>query len=296
MTGGRDRLLEPTKRRRKRRFPRFTPALLVLAGAAGVVALWVWAFSPIFVEPQEFHARQRRFDRVVREVLQPSVSHGAGAIPDLPPWPPVLTDDRVRVLACAEAQVARGVRFTPSYHPLDYPWGDLPDHLATSADIVIRCFRNAGLDLQQLIHIDRVSQPKHYPLQLWASRRPDHSIDHRRLPNLYAFAKTYLTPAPVEVETAPQAASFVPGDLVFWSVGGSNGYPGLAGIVIDRRGPDGIPWVVTVTPSDGEATLYHRVNDWPIDAHFSVDVDHLLERFLEANPGAVLVPKPPSEN
>jgi len=295
MMGGRDRLLEPVLRRRRRRFPRFTPALLVLLGIGGLAALWFWAFAPIFIEPQEFHARQRRFDRAVREVLQPSVSHNGAAVPALPAWPPALGDDRVRVLACAEAQVARGIRFTSSYHPLGYPWGDVPDHLGTSVDVVVRCLRSAGLDLQQLVHIDRVAHPKHYPLHLWSSRRPDRSIDHRRLPNLYAFAKQYMEPGGTVVDTAEQAADFVPGDLVFWGVGGTQGYPGLAGLVIDRRGPDGIPWVVTLFPSEREATLHHRVNDWPVQAHYRLEADKILERFLESTPGAVLAPAPPEE-
>jgi len=282
------------RRRTKRPYPRAVALLFSVALGAGIVALWVWAFAPIFVEPQEFHARQRRFDRAVREVLQPVVARaGGGAVPDLPDWPPPLGGDRAHIVACAEAQVARGVRYTPSYHPIDFPWGDIAPHLATSVDLVIRCIRDAGLDLQQLVAIDRKATPKNYPLNLWSSRRPDRSIDHRRLPNLYAFAKLFFPAASVEVETPAQAADFLPGDLVFWSVGGSRGFPGLAGIVIDRRGPDGIPWVVTLVPSEQEATLHHRVNDWPLQAHFRVDIDLILERFLEANPGAVLVPRPP---
>ena len=282
----------PSGRRRGPRLPRFVPSLLALATLAGVAALWVWAFAPIFVEPQEFHGRQRRFDRVVREVVQPTVGHGGGAVPDLPVWPPRLTPERARVVACAEAQVARGVRHTPSFHPVDFPWGDVPAHLGTTADLLVRCLRDAGLDLQQLIAIDRKATPKNYPLHLWAARRPDRGVDHRRLPNLYAFAKLYLPPAALEVVTTAHAAAFIPGDVVFWNTGGARGYPSHAGLVIDRRGPDGMPWVVTIAPGEGVASLHHRIDDWPVQGHFSLDLDLTLERFLEANPGATLIPRP----
>ena len=126
------------------------------------------------------------------------------------------------------------VRFTPGYHKMTYPWGDIPVHLATAPDLVIRCARATGLDLQQLVHMDRVREPSRYPLRIWANRRPDRSIDHRRLPNLYTFIKAYLPPLPVYTDSAEKLASFHPGDLVFWVAPGGGDYPGLVGIVTDR--------------------------------------------------------------
>ncbi len=282
-------------RRRRRRLPRAVWALLTLGVVGGLTALWIWVFSPIFIEPREWHARQRQFSRAIREVVRPASSSGLdGAVAALPEWPPPLSDDQVRVLACAEGQVARGVRLSPTYHPLDYPWGDLPDHLGTSADVLIRCLRSAGVDLQQMLHIDRTESPRSYPRRLWANRRPDKNIDHRRMPNLFTFVKTYFVEVPTEVTNPEQAAKYLPGDLVFWEPGGSHGFPGMVGLVLDRRGTDGVPWVATVHPKEKWATYHHKVTDWPIMGHYRFGVDAVLERFLEANPGAVLTPRPPS--
>lgn len=265
--------------------------LVVLAGAAGVVALWVSVFTSVFIEPEEWHARQRRFDRVIREVLLPP-SGLPGSAPELPAWPPRLSDERARVVACAEAQVARGVSYATAFPAIAYPWGDVAEHHGTSADLLVRCLRAAGLDLQQLVQIDRKGHPANYPLHLWAQRQANRSIDHRRMPNLFALARAYFESAPIELDTPEQAAAFTPGDIIFWAEGGPRGFPGHAGIVIDRRGPDGIPWVVTLHPADKEASLHHRVNDWTIQARFVLDGDRILQRFLEANPGAVLEPRP----
>lgn len=292
MIGGRDPLLDRGGlRRRRRRFPRPLLLLAVLGGAAGVVALWASVFGSVFIEPEEWHARQRRFDRAIREVLMPP-SGQPGSAPELPAWPPRLSDERARVVACAEAQVARGVRFATTYPAVSYPWGDVPDHQGTSADLIVRCLRAAGLDLQQLIQIDRKAHAANYPLHLWAQRAANRSIDHRRMPNLFAFAQAYFEPASVELDTVEAAAAFLPGDIVFWAEGGPRGFPGHAGVVIDRRGPDGIPWAVTLHPADKEARLHHRVDDWTLQARFVLDGDRILQRFLEANPGAVLEPRP----
>lgn len=281
-----------TRRRRRHRLPRIVVLGLTLGTIGGLIALWVWVFSPIFIEPHEWHARQRRLERSIRDVVRGRSSHGVDAVPELPVWPPEPTNDASALVSCAEAQVARGVKRSNTYYSVDWPWGDVPAYIAGPADLIVRCVRALGLDLQQLLHIDRTANPRRYPLQLWSSRRPDRGIDHRRLPNLYAFAQTYFENLPVEAKTAEEASLFLPGDVVFWAPGGSHGFPGMVGIVTDRRGPDGFPWVVTFAPNEKEMSLYHRVNSWPIAAHFRVTGDQLLERFLEQNPSAVLIPKP----
>jgi len=290
---GRDRLLGPRgSRRRRRRFPPFVPALLAISLAGGLVALWIWVFSPIFIEPHEWHARQKRFERVIRDVLRGRPGSGL-AIPDLPTWPPKPTDDVVRLVTCAESQVIDGVRLSTAYHRVTYPWGDIPAHFGSTADLLVRCLREVGLDLQQLVHIDRTTLPRRYPTHLWAAKRPDRTVDHRRMPNLITFAKAYLDELPTDLSNAESAAAFHPGDIIFWAPGGSHGFPGMAGIVVDRRGPDGVPRAVTLVPRERVMSLHHRVNAWPVVARFRVVSDVVLQRFLETHPGAVLAPRPP---
>jgi len=266
-------------------------ALLVLAAAGGIALLWVWVFQDVFITPQLFHEQQKRFDRAIRDVLR---AHGpGGSDPSLPPWPPRLDDDRLRVLACAQSEVARGVRYLQSQQPIDYPWGDVPEQLGTSADLVIRCLRAVDIDLQQMVHVDRKGEPKRYPLELFSNKKPDRSVDHRRVSFLFAFLHHFLPQGPIELETPEDRARWLPGDLVFWSVGGRDGHPGLVGIVTDRRDEAGRPLVVTLLPEDSRVTDDHRLDAWPLVGHATLDVDVLTERFLETYRGTVLEPRPP---
>ncbi len=259
---------------------------------AGIAALWIWVFTPVFVTPQEFHETQKRFDRAIREVVR---AHGpGGSDPGLPPWPPPLDDDQIRVIACAEAEVARGVRYLASQQSLPFPWGDLPPHFATSADLVIRCLRAVNVDLQQMIAVDRKAEPKRYPLELFSNKKPDRGVDHRRVSYLFAFLHHYLPQAPVETETPEELARWLPGDLVFWSEGGREGHPGLVGIVSDRRDETGMPLVVTLVPDETRASSHHRLDDWPIIGHARLAVDVLNEGFLEDYPSTTLEGRPPA--
>lgn len=283
-----DPLLTPHSRRRRRLHP-FVLALGALAVVAGIALLWVEAFSPIFISPQEFVARQKAFDRALRELV---ARHGDGAIPNLPPWPAPLTPERVEVLACAEAEAIRGVRYSTASQSIGYPWGDIPDHIGTSADLLVRCFRRTDLDLQQLVHHDRKTNPKRYPTKLFARKTPDKNLDHRRVAFLFAFAKAYFPEAPTETDKPEALALFQPGDVVFWSVGGREGHPGQIGIVLDRRDDSGMPLVATINAEDGRATIHHRLDTWQVVGHFSLEPDWTLERFLEAYPGHALEPAP----
>jgi hypothetical protein len=283
----RDPLLAPRGRRRRRLHPLWGVAALI-AGLAGIAALWVWVFSPIFVTPQEFHGRQRRFDRVIREVL-----HARGeSVSKLPPWPGPLSVERLELMACVEGQVVRGVRYASGKQSIDYPWGDLPPHIGTSPDLVIRCMRELDLDLQQMVHLDRTKNPKRYPMQLVAQRQPDKSLDHRRVAFLFTFAKAFWPDAPLEHDTPEAAALWLPGDIVFWKEGGREGFPGLIGVVLDRRDPTGMPLVATLHPDEGRATSHHRLDEWPVLGHFKPDIDVIFERFLEAYPGTAQEPRP----
>ena len=186
----------------------------------------------------------------------------------------------------------RAVRHTPNWQHVDFPWGDMPPHLGTSADLMVRCFRALDLDQQQMLHLDRNTEPKRYPLELLTKKQPDKSMDHRRVSFLFVFAKAFLPEAPMDLDTPEQAVAFLPGDVVFWSQGGREGYPGLLGIVLDRRDEAGMPLAATIVPEEGRASGAHRLDEWSIVGHFSLDVDKTLERFLEKYPGAPMEPRP----
>ena len=53
-----------------------------------------------------------------------------------------------------------------------------------------------------------------------------------------------------------------------------------------------MPLVATVDPDDGRITGHHRLDTWAIVGRVSLDVDVLLERFLEAYPGHQQDPRP----
>jgi hypothetical protein len=275
-------------RRRRRRNP-LVLGLVVVAGVVGIGSLWYYVFNPIFTDADTWVGRERTYRRLIRQTVS-GADDGLPAAPDLPPWPPPLDDAQLRILACADSQVARDVRYTPGYHKMPFPWGDIPAHLATAPDLVVRCLRATGLDLQQLIHIDRVREPSRYPLKIWANRKPDTAIDHRRLPNLYTFIKAYLPQLPVYTDSADKLAAFAPGDLVFWVAPGGGDYPGLVGLVTDRRTADGAPLTVTLLREERRISDHHRVDAWQVFAHFRVDPDALLQKFLETNVDARLAP------
>jgi uncharacterized protein len=281
------------RRRRIGRHPVVATAAVLLAAAA-VGWLWYSVFSPLFDEPRDWVSRQRDFRRAIAEVLT-GADRDAPPAPPLPVWPPVMDDDQRELVACAEGQVARGVRLSTRYHPMAYPWGDLPGHLGSSPDLIIRCLRAIGLDLQQLVHVDRVRHARRYPLHLWASSRADKAIDHRRLANLYTFLAAFTERGAITVDSPEKLAAFVPGDLVFWTTASGGEYPGLAGIVLDRRDEHGVPLVATLAPDDRRTTDHHRLTDWPLTGHLRVRPEAILERFFEDNPQARLVAHPPSD-
>jgi uncharacterized protein YijF (DUF1287 family) len=164
--------------------------------------------------------------------------------------------DAERMVEGARLSVSKKPRYDGSYVRLPFPGGDPGWERGVCADLVIRAFRHAGIDLQERVHRDILARPEAYGL-----RRADASIDHRRVRHLKTFFERH----------AARATEWRPGDIVIWDLKGGT-FPNHIGIVSDRRSRDGTPLVIhhmnrigPFTGFPGEDDSLHR---WRILAHF----------------------------
>ncbi len=123
------------------------------------------------------------------------------------------------------------VIYDPSYFSIDYPNGDVPSDKGVCTDVIIRAYRKIGIDLQKEVHEDMKANFSLYPKN-WGLRTTDKNIDHRRVPNLMTFFKRKGAEKPITV----QPMSYLPGDVVCWSLG--NGLT-HTGIVVNKKSQDG---------------------------------------------------------
>ncbi len=136
-----------------------------------------------------------------------------------------------RLVQAAIERTAHAVTYDGSYRSIDYPGGDVPDHIGVCTDLVIRAYRRLGIDLQKDLHEDMRRRFQAYP-RIWGLSRPDPNIDHRRVPNLQRFFERKGR----VLKVSDDAGDYAAGDLVTWMLPGN--LPHI-GIVIDRRSDDG---------------------------------------------------------
>ncbi len=122
------------------------------------------------------------------------------------------------------------------YRTIPYPGGDVPRGEGVCTDVVIRALRNAGLDLQQLLHDDIARAPAAYPMVSKANA----NIDHRRVKTLLPY---FLRHWQVQSTDPRRLADWLPGDVVFMDTLTKPG-PDHIGIVSDRLGASGLPLVI----------------------------------------------------
>jgi uncharacterized protein YijF (DUF1287 family) len=103
--------------------------------------------------------------------------------------------------------------YDPAYVKLDYPNGDVPRETGVCADVVVRAFRSAGIDLQKELHEDMTASFAKYPKK-WNTKRPDKNIDHRRVPNLM----TWFARQGKELPITKTEVDYQPGDVVSWDL------------------------------------------------------------------------------
>lgn len=165
-----------------------------------------------------------------------------------------------KLIAAAEAQIGKTVRYDPAYVKLAYPMGDIPEEGGVCTDVVIRAYRVAHkIDLQQLVHEDMRKAFASYP-KTWGLLRPDSNIDHRRVPNL----ERYFQRRDVDLPVTQNGADYLPGDLVTQRLPGN--LPHIA-IVTHRAAGSGLHPLVVHNVGAG-TRLEDRLFDFPIVGHF----------------------------
>jgi len=151
------------------------------------------------------------------------------------------------------------VMYDPAYYSMDYPNGDVPDDRGVCSDVVIRAYRQLGIDLQKEVHEDMVAHFDLYP-DIWGLSRPDRNIDHRRVPNLMKFFERH---GMVKVISA-EPGDYLPGDIVCWNLGGGITH---IGIVVDRRSPTAIRYQVVHNIGAGQV-MEDCLFDFRIIGHY----------------------------
>jgi len=156
------------------------------------------------------------------------------------------------------------VAYDPSYYKIPYPEGDVPAAKGVAADLIVRCYRKLGIDLQQEIHEDMEKHFRIYP-QLWAAQGPDANIDHRRVQNLQRF----FSRKGATLTTGSDPSQYKPGDIVVWAL--ANAAEMHVGIVVPGTpGSGDTPWVVH-HPTGGGVQWENALFQYQILGHFRFD-------------------------
>jgi uncharacterized protein YijF (DUF1287 family) len=142
---------------------------------------------------------------------------------------------------------------------LAYPGGDIPDNLGVCTDLIVRCYRIIGIDLQKEVHEDISENFTEYP-KFWGLSKPDPNIDHRRVLNLQSFFRRKGEVLPV----TENPEDYTSGDLVTWKL--AENVPHI-GIVIDRRSVDNKRPIVVHNIGRGPE-IEDMLFKYPITGHY----------------------------
>ena len=124
-------------------------------------------------------------------------------------------DEIKKLLESAIEQTKLTKNYDPSYAVIAYPNGDVPVEKGVCTDVIIRAFRNAGVDLQKEVHEDMAKNFAAYPRK-WGLKSPDTNIDHRRVPNL----QTFFTRKGKSLAVTQNSEDYKPCDVVSWDLDG----------------------------------------------------------------------------
>lgn len=173
---------------------------------------------------------------------------------------PISNNPQIKqVVDSAIQQTRETLEYDPSYSKLDYPKGDVPLERGVCADVIVRAFRKAGLDLQKEVHEDMARHFAAYPAK-WGARKPDSNIDHRRVPNLMTFFDRHDKSVPITAIPS----DYKPGDVVAWEL---DNHLLHIGLVTDAVTGDSQNYLVAHNIGEG-AKIEDVLMTWKIIGHY----------------------------
>ena len=149
----------------------------------------------------------------------------------------------VELATAGESIVDPSIVYDPAYVQISYPNGDVPADTGVCTDVIIRAYRKMGIDLQKEVHEDIQRNPSAYP----NIKKPDRNIDHRRVPNLARFFARHGK----KISTKRDPQYYLPGDIVWWKLGGPKGMNHI-GLVVKKRSRGGFRPLVIHNIGDGQ--------------------------------------------
>ncbi|MCB1521669.1 MAG: DUF1287 domain-containing protein [Hyphomicrobiaceae bacterium] len=175
-----------------------------------------------------------RFSRALRSVFLPAMLSAAAltapvatGAANATATAPNAQGFGVRLVASARKQTWLPVIYNPAYAKIDYPMGDVPWYFGVCTDVVVRAYRQHGIDLQALVHRARVGTG-------------DTNIDHRRVPVLKKYLARYGTSLPVTAN----GADYRPGDIVTYYLPEGRSSKTHIAFVSDRKNAEGVPLII----------------------------------------------------
>lgn len=134
-----------------------------------------------------------------------------------------------RLAAAGRRQLADLVIYDDAYRSISYPLGDVPKLYGVCTDVVIRAYRDLGVDLQVAVQKARVGSG-------------DRNIDHRRTETLRRFFQARGESLPV----TSFAEDYLPGDIVTYARPQNTGTSSRSHIamVSDVIAPSGRPMIL----------------------------------------------------
>lgn len=152
---------------------------------------------------------------------------------------PITASQIDKLVAAAFERTKLNISYDPTYFQITYPNGDIPEDRGVCTDVIIRSYRQLGIDLQQLVHEDMEANFSLYP-NLWSLKMTDTNIDHRRVPNLEVFFARKGEELPI----TDNPDDYKPGDIVTWNLR-TKGYLPHIGIVSQQTSSNGkIPLII----------------------------------------------------
>lgn len=165
-----------------------------------------------------------------------------------------------KLLESANQQTIVTKHYDPTYVVIPYPNGDVPVETGVCTDVVIRAFRNAGIDLQKEIHEDMAGNFASYPTR-WSLTAPDTNIDHRRVPNL----QTFFIRTGKSLDATNRSENYKPGDIVSWNLDGK----GMTHIgIVSNHWSKRTKRYLIVHNIGGGTEIEDRLFEWRITGHF----------------------------